>query len=97
MTPEKVVQVIEMYEERLSAEGIPKKRMDPRRTFGSLSAEEALAHAHYLCSGVKKYAQDPNRQRKTGSHLTSVQLCLSLANWYTLSELMDHNRPSSEA
>jgi len=45
---------------------------------------------------VKKYALDPEKQRKTGSHLTAVQMCLSFAGWYTLEELMCHNRPENE-
>lgn len=93
MTPTKIIALIETYESRLREQGVPKVRMDPARTFESLSTEEMLAHAHYLCDGVKEYALDPERQRKTGSHLASVQLCLSYAGWYTLAELMDHNRP----
>jgi hypothetical protein len=93
MTPEKIISVIEMYEKKLIAANIPKQRMDPGRTFASLNKDERLAHAHYLCDGVKEYARDPEKLRKTGSHLTSVQLCLSFAGWYTLEELMAHNRP----
>lgn len=95
MTSEKIISIIEMYEKRLRAEGVPKVRMDPKRTFGSLSKEEALAHAHYLCDGVKKYAADPAKQRKVGSHLTSVQFCLGIAHWYTLEDFMNHNRPET--
>jgi len=96
MTPQKIISVIEMYEKRFHAENIPKIRMDPKRTFESLTREERLAHAHFLCDGVKKYALDPEKQRKTGSHLTAVQMCLSFAGWYTLEELMCHNRPENE-
>lgn len=81
-----------MYEKRLRDFGVPMKQMDPKRTFASLSVDEMLAHAHYLCAGVKIFALDPERQRKAGSHLTSVQLCLSFAGWYTLEDLMNHNR-----
>lgn len=95
MTPEKISSVIEMYEKRLVQSGIPKIRMNPKLMFESLTRYERLAHAHYLCDGVKEYARDPDKQRKTGSHLTSVQLCLSFAGWYTLEDLMNHN--SSEA
>ena len=93
MAPEMIIAVIEMYEERLRGERVPKARMDPKRAFGSATKDELLAHAHFLCDGVKKYALDPEKQRKTGSHLTSVQLCLSFADWYTLEDLMNHNRP----
>ncbi len=94
MTPEKIISIIEMYEERLRAEGVSKTRMDPKRTFASTNVAERLAHAHFLCDGVKEYAKDPQKQRKTGSHLTAVQMCLSLAGWYTLEDLMNHNRPA---
>lgn len=96
MTPEKIVSVIEMYEKRLYEAGVPKTRMDPKRTFGSSSVAERLAHAHFLCDGVKEYAKDPQRQRKTGSHLTAIQMCLSFAGWYTLEDLMNHNRPNEK-
>lgn len=82
-----------MYEERLGREGVPKIRIDPKRTFKSLNKEELLAHAHYLTDGVKEYAKDSERQRKAGSHLTAIQMCLSFAGWYTLEDLMNHNRP----
>ena len=92
MTPQKIIATIEQYEQELAALGVPRKRMDPNRTFASLSREEMLMHAHYLCSGVKEYALDLQKQRKAGSHLTSVQLCMSFAGLYTLQELMDHTR-----
>lgn len=93
MTPEKMIAVIEMYEQRLAKEGIPKVRMDPKLTFGELSQFELLCHAHFLCDDAKVFAQDPARQRKAGSHLTAIQICLSFAGWYTLEDLMSHNRP----
>ncbi len=93
MDGQKIVLVVEMYEARLRHAGVPKVQMDENQTFGDLGPVEALMHAHYLCDGVKQFAMDPERQRKTGSHLTSVQICLSIAGWYTLKELKDHNRP----
>lgn len=93
MTAEKIISIIEMYERALQKNNIPKIRMEPKRTFGSLSHEELLAHAHFLCDGVKEYALDPEKQRKTGSHLTALQMCLSFAGWYTLEDLRNHNRP----
>lgn len=93
MTPEKIISVITMYEERLLKEGVPKQRMDPKRTFASLTKEEILAHVHYLIDGVKEYATTPDKEGKTGRHLGSIQMCLSFAGWYTLEDLMNHNRP----
>ncbi len=93
MTPEKIISVIEMYEARLQAYGVAKKRMDPRLTFKKLTSAQLLEHAYYLCDGAKEYARDLTRQRKAGSHLTAIQMCLSFAGWYTLQDLMNHNKP----
>ena len=93
MAPKKIISVIEMYEKELQDRGVQKIRMNPKLTFKELSGAEILAHAHFLCDGAKEYAKDPKRQRKAGSHLTSIQLCLSFAGWYTLEDLINHNRP----
>ncbi len=93
MTPEKITEVIKMYERRLCEAGVPKIPMDSGKKFSELSKNELLAHAHFLCEGVKKYALDPKKRRKTGSHLTAVQMCLSFAGWYTLDDLKYHNKP----
>ncbi len=92
MKPEKVISIVEMYEERFRGVGIPKIRMDPKRTFSDLSKEEILAHAHFLTDGVKKHAR-AGKWRRMGSHLTAIQMCLSFAGWYTLQDIMDHNKP----
>ncbi len=88
---EVIVAIIERYERRLSEAGIPKTKMNPNRTFGSLNMLELLAHAHYLCDEVKELAGNSGKQRKLGSHLAAVQMCLSFADWYTLQELREHN------
>ena len=94
MTPAKIISVIEMYEARLRKADIPKRPVCDQCTFKCLSEAEVLAHAHWLCDGVKQFAKDPTKRRKTGSHLTAVQMCLSFAGWYTLGELKTHNKPS---
>ncbi|MDB5244711.1 MAG: hypothetical protein JWN18_581 [Parcubacteria group bacterium] len=93
MTPEKIISVIEMYEKELKTKNIQKIRINPTRTFESTTVAERLAHAHFLCDGVREFAINPEKQRKTGSHLTAIQMCLSFAGWYTLEDLMNHNRP----
>jgi hypothetical protein len=92
MKPEKVISIIEMYEEKLRKAGVPKTRMDPKRTFASLGREELLAHAHFLTDGVREYTR-AGKWRKMGSHLTAIQMCLSFAGWYTLQDIMNHNKP----
>ncbi|MDB5225775.1 MAG: hypothetical protein JWL87_727 [Candidatus Adlerbacteria bacterium] len=93
MTPEKIISTIEMYEEKLRAAGIPKTRSPEHLSFRELTVAELLAHAHYACDNVKVLARDPAKQRRTGSHLTVVQMCLSFAGWYSRGELMAHNYP----
>lgn len=93
MDSQKVLSVVKVYEDRLLEECVPKKRMDTSRTFASLSKEEVLAHAHFLIDGVKEYAVIEGKEGKTGRHLASIQVCLSFAGWYTLLELMNHNKP----
>ncbi len=95
MNPEKVISVIEMYQERLTRENVPKIRMDPKKTFASLNKNEILAHAHFITDGAKECARQ-GKLRKMGSHLTVVQMCLSFAGWHTLEELMNHNRLDPE-
>jgi len=64
MTPEKILSVIKMYEQRFKKENIPKERMDIKWTFKALSDENLLAHAHFLIDGLKRYAKNPDRQGK---------------------------------
>lgn len=97
MTPQKILQIVRMYEVCLVAEGVPKKRINPGQSFGTCTTQEILAHAHYLCDGLKDYAQDPERQDKANRHLTALQMCLSFANWFTLGQLMEHNRSFGDA
>jgi len=92
MTSEKVISVVEMYEKKLCEAGVPKTRMNPKRAFASLNKEEMLAHAHFLTDGVKECAKN-GKWRRMGSHLTAIQMCLSFAGWYTLEDIMNHNKP----
>ena len=58
------------------------------------SSHEMLAHAHYLLDGIEVYARMRDKKGKTGRHLGSVQTLLWVAGWYTLGEIMEHNKPS---
>lgn len=93
MTPERILALINTYEEHLREANVPKVRMDPKRTFEALNRDEILAHAHFLCEGAKQYARDPDKIGKANRHLTAIQMCLSFAGWYTLADLMNHNKP----
>jgi len=90
MEQEKILSVVAKYRQRFEARCIPKKKMDPHHFF--LSKEEMLAHAHFLLDGIEEYARNPQKEGKTGRHLGSVQTLLWVAEWYTLEDLMNHNR-----
>ena len=91
MTPEKICSVVAMYRTRLEKEEIPKQRMDPQKFFHTKG--EMLAHAHYLTDTTEEYARDPETYGKANRHLASLQTLLWTAGWYTLADLMNHNRP----
>lgn len=93
MTQEKIQAVVDRYRQQFEANGVPKTRMDLSKSLGSLTSRERLAHAHHLLDGVIEYSKQPGKEGKTGRHLASVQMILSFENWYTLTELMAHNRP----
>ncbi|HYD93566.1 MAG TPA: hypothetical protein VEB18_03915 [Candidatus Paceibacterota bacterium] len=96
MTPSAIVRIIEGYEAQLLAASVPKQRMDPSRAFSSLTKDEILAHAHYLCDGAKVFAGTEGKFGKANRHLTAIQMCLSFAGWYTLADLMEHNRSTPD-
>lgn len=92
MTPQKIIALADKYEQVLAVLHTPKKRMDPNRTFASLTKKGMLAHAHHLCASVKKCAADPEKYGKANRHLAALQMILSFAGLYTLGELMEQNR-----
>jgi len=92
MTTEKILEIVEKYQREFENRSISKRRMDVSKTLGQLSSDERLAHAHYLIDGITQYAQIEGEEGKTGRHLASLQMILSFENWYTLEDLMSHNR-----
>lgn len=93
MTQQKILEVVAFYRKQFEEKKIPKKRADVSLTLQSLTSGERLAHAHFLLDGIEEYAKDPERTGKTGRHLGAVQMILTYEGWYTLGELMNHNRP----
>jgi hypothetical protein len=96
MTEEKILEVVAAYRKLFEEKRIPKERMDPKRTMGQLTSAERLAHAHYLLDTVEELVRDHEKKGRTGRHLSFVQAILSFENWYTIENLMNHNRPDRE-
>lgn len=91
MSTAQVLEITGRYEGQLVKEGVSKRQIDGNRTFASLSNEEMLAHALYLCENVRIFATQPHRYDKMMRHFASLQMCLSFADLYTLNELQQHN------
>ncbi len=94
MTPEKILAITNQYKECLSRQGIKPKRIDPSWYFKDCDQNELLAHAAYLCEGIKEFTHDPTKYGKANRHLAAIQMCLGFAGMYTLNQLVDHNRPT---
>lgn len=94
METKKILEVVLLYRVRFEKESVPKQKMDPKKKLSELSKDEILAHAHYLLDGIEAYAKTLGEERKCGRHLGFMQALLSIAGWYSLEELMDHNRPA---
>ena len=96
MTPEEISVNTETYAARLY--GLPKRRMDPARTFRSLSEQELLAHAHHLCDTVREHLHElvktksPATWGKVNRHYASLQMCMSFAGRDTLEYMMKMNK-----
>ena len=97
MTTEKILEVVTLYRKRFETEKVHKERMDLFSHFSFSNQEVAkrkmLEHAYYLLDGVEEFARNPDKIGKTNRHLGSIQTLLLISGWYTLDELMNHNRP----
>lgn len=92
MTPEKIKMVIDTYRADLLMHGVVAKRMNLQDSFGSLSAQHILAHALHLCDTTEEHLGSAESWGKANRHFGSLQTLLSVAGWYTLEQLMEHNR-----
>jgi len=77
----------------LIAAGVIPQRIDIDHMFCDLSKSEQLAHAHYLIDAMDASAYYPEKWDKVNRHLTAIQMSLSNGGWFTLRDLMEHNRP----
>jgi hypothetical protein len=92
MKPEKIIALAMRYEEVLAHMGVVPVRISIEQHFSSCSSGQILSHARYLAHGIRSI--DPVHQYgKLNRHLAALQMCLSFAGFYSLRELMSHNRP----
>jgi len=92
MTPDQIIRVIEIYEQRFRESQLPALRMDTSRKLRSLNERELRMHAHYLCEEIRKLVDQPGKEGKVGRLLGFLQACLCFSGWYTIDQLRNHNR-----
>ena len=100
MTKEKILSVVDLYQDRFEKEKILKERIDLEKMIDLSDPNirlRLLAHAHYLLDGIKQFVENPKQLGKTGRHLGSVQTLLLVCGWYSLAEKMKHNWPDVQA
>lgn len=92
MKRKKIYAVVEQYATALHAKHIKPKRIPTNKTFRDCSVDELLSHAHYLVVMFSTYDAEA-QYGKLNRHPAAIQMLLSFAGWYTLHDLMEHNRP----
>ena len=93
MDAKKIEGIVQMYKDKLVHNKIPSRRMNTSKAFQDTDRDERLMHAHYLCENIHTFLHDEEKWGKVNRHFTAIQMCLSYAGWYTLDELMGHNKP----
>ncbi len=83
MTPEKILQLIDLYEEMLC--NWPKINYHSSY-LDDLNKSEILSYAHHLC-GIAPTLKHEN----LNYCLAAIQTCLSFAGWFTLDDIREHN------
>lgn len=94
MTPEKVLEVLNLYERMFIEADVSRGQVG----FGvTLNADEestkiSLEHCHGMIDEMRQFVAG-GRMDKVFRWLGFIQGVLWVNGWYTLAELMDHNRP----
>lgn len=94
MNTEKIKEVIDKYRQDLEHRQTYPVRMDITKCYVDLTQSQRLNHVHYLLDGLEAFYQDPEKKGKTGRHLGAIQAILCYEGFYSLEELMNHNRPN---
>lgn len=94
MTPEKVLEVLDLYEAAFARSGIGAGQMkfDIKLSGSVQPTLLALGHCNGLIDDMRRFVAE-GRMDKVFRWLGFIQGVLWTNGWYTLAELMDHNRP----
>jgi len=64
-----------------------------QKLFSLHPAIVVVQELHYLIDAMDASAYYPEKWDKVNRHLTAIQMSLSNGGWFTLRDLMEHNRP----
>jgi 8-oxo-dGTP pyrophosphatase MutT (NUDIX family) len=94
MDSNKILEVVEGYDELFENLGIPAIQF----LYGKKpkSKKEILGHCRWMIIGIKEFIRKGKRE-KAKRHLGFIQGCLWTSHLFSLTELMDHNRPAIPA
>ena len=90
MTPEIMMDNIDMYRSRLREENIQCVRMDVTKKYSSLTRREMLEHAHYLADKIKQNLERRKSWERCIREFTIIQCFLGFIGWYSADDLMRH-------
>lgn len=93
MSPEKVLEVIDIYREALERIGVGAKSHNHNTQ--ATSPEAILEHCHQMLDQMERFVAE-GRMEKTFRWLGFVQGCLWSQGVFTIGEMANHNRPDSD-
>lgn len=89
----KIMSVVRDYKALFVEKGVSIQRIETSCKFSEVSEDAVLAHAHHLVENIINFIDDKRDSGKIHRHFAALQMCLSFAGWYSLDDLMNHNRP----
>jgi len=93
MTDEKVVEVLSLYAKTVDDMGYSLRKIEADAEIDMESVPFALSHIRWMCDETKTFITE-GRREKAMRWLGFMQGALWLAGVFTLTDLMNHNRPA---
>jgi len=101
VTPEKVLEVIDVYRKFFEGLGVSKIRLNEEQFdelfFMEFEIDETsiMSHCHAMLDGMEQLVKEC-RMEKCFRWLGFIQGCLLCGGFFTLNELKNHSRPNDE-
>ena len=99
MTPEKVLQVVNVFRTYFKEREIPEKQLEGWM-YGAYenftkNPDSLLSHCHWMLNDMERFVQE-GRMEKCFRWLGFIQGCVFSVGEFTLNELKNLNRPNDE-